>query len=222
MPIPTHDLSCITKAFPTRCPDCKMAVFFFSCNCGSKVYFDDLGDPWPKHYCNKRNIRELLELMQDLERRSDDEIYKIITRFSKERGYEIPDDIYEIIDSVLANRTNKIFIIELNDLSGIEDISGQVTDLTHHASFKSKFKIDLKNPMHKGLAGALLRNDYAEITIREKPDRENSCRQFKVYAKEPYLKKDPIKKGDFLLANIEEIPHGFKRRVWEIMLHKVY
>ncbi|ELR73304.1 hypothetical protein C900_04156 [Fulvivirga imtechensis AK7] len=133
-------------------------------------------------------------------------------------------NIYEILGSVLLRRTKKIFVNELNDLDGMEIISGQVMDLTHRTSFKSKFKIDLKNHIQVALAGPLLKNDYAELTVREKPDRRNNCRQFKVYAKETYLKRNPLKKGDFILANIKEVEHGLKlsKRVWEVVLHKVF
>jgi hypothetical protein len=34
-----------------RCPVCAAPVFFYANKFGSKVYFDDLGPPWPKHPC---------------------------------------------------------------------------------------------------------------------------------------------------------------------------
>ncbi len=34
-----------------RCPKCDARVFFYSSPDGGKVYFDDLGPPWPKHPC---------------------------------------------------------------------------------------------------------------------------------------------------------------------------
>lgn len=33
------------------CPVCGAMVFFYSNSYGSRVYFDDLGPPWPKHPC---------------------------------------------------------------------------------------------------------------------------------------------------------------------------
>lgn len=33
------------------CPVCGASVYFYSNAAGSKVYFDDLGPPWPKHPC---------------------------------------------------------------------------------------------------------------------------------------------------------------------------
>lgn len=34
-----------------HCPECGADVFFYSNEYGSRVYFDDLGPPWPKHPC---------------------------------------------------------------------------------------------------------------------------------------------------------------------------
>lgn len=36
------------------CPVCGASVYFYSNSHGSKVYFDDLGPPWPKHPCMDR------------------------------------------------------------------------------------------------------------------------------------------------------------------------
>ena len=51
MSIPRHGLDCRTRTFPTKCRHCGDDVFFFSCTCGSRVFFDELGWPWPEHDC---------------------------------------------------------------------------------------------------------------------------------------------------------------------------
>lgn len=37
-----------------RCPVCGASVFYYQNAHGSRVYFDDLGPPWPKHPCSNR------------------------------------------------------------------------------------------------------------------------------------------------------------------------
>ena len=49
--IAVHGIICNTKTFPTKCHTCGASVFFFSCDCGSRVFFDELGEPWPVHDC---------------------------------------------------------------------------------------------------------------------------------------------------------------------------
>lgn len=39
-----------------RCPVCGAEVFFYSNSYGSRVYFDDLGPPWPKHPCTDTSL----------------------------------------------------------------------------------------------------------------------------------------------------------------------
>jgi len=47
----THGKWCGARTFPTRCRYCGQSVFYFSCNCGSKVFFDELG-VWRIHRCS--------------------------------------------------------------------------------------------------------------------------------------------------------------------------
>ena len=51
MSVPRHGVDCRTRTFPTKCSNCGDDVFFFSCTCGSRVFFDELGWPWPEHDC---------------------------------------------------------------------------------------------------------------------------------------------------------------------------
>ena len=37
-----------------RCPICAASVFFYANRFGSRVYFDDIGPPWPKHPCTDK------------------------------------------------------------------------------------------------------------------------------------------------------------------------
>ena len=49
---PTHGHWCGSRVFPAKCWYCGQEIFIFTCNCGSRVLFDDLGSPWPKHFCS--------------------------------------------------------------------------------------------------------------------------------------------------------------------------
>lgn len=55
----THGIFCSTRTFPTRCPSCNDNVFYFSCSCGSRVFFDSLGGAWPIHDCDTSWTRSL-------------------------------------------------------------------------------------------------------------------------------------------------------------------
>lgn len=56
-----------------RCPECKAPVFFYQSPYGGRVYFDELGPPWPKHPCTsnvpsstiRRNTLEMIPSQVD-------------------------------------------------------------------------------------------------------------------------------------------------------------
>ena len=54
-----HGKWCNTVTFPTKCSHCGKRVFFLRCDHGSAVFFDALGEPWPKHVCEKSWRRTL-------------------------------------------------------------------------------------------------------------------------------------------------------------------
>lgn len=54
-----HGEWCGTRTWPTHCSSCSGEVFFFTCNHGSKVFFDELGPPWPVHDCDTSWTRDL-------------------------------------------------------------------------------------------------------------------------------------------------------------------
>ena len=54
-----HGPWCGAKTWPTKCPSCSDRVFFFQCDCGSRVFFDELGEPWPLHDCYTSWTRDL-------------------------------------------------------------------------------------------------------------------------------------------------------------------
>lgn len=56
-----HGTWCGARTYPTRCRTCGAQVFYFSCECGSKVFFDSLGGSWPVHDC-VQNILDQVEI----------------------------------------------------------------------------------------------------------------------------------------------------------------
>lgn len=45
----------LRATWPAKCPKCGADIFFHRNEIGSRVYFDALGDPWPKHPCMDRD-----------------------------------------------------------------------------------------------------------------------------------------------------------------------
>lgn len=50
-----------------RCRYCGTdPIFWFSCNCGCSVLWDDLGWPWPKHRCHRPSSPEVVEVEDEV------------------------------------------------------------------------------------------------------------------------------------------------------------
>lgn len=45
-----------------QCPVCKQLVFFYKSPTGGRVYFDELGPPWPKHACTIRSNKNPISI----------------------------------------------------------------------------------------------------------------------------------------------------------------
>jgi hypothetical protein len=45
-----------------KCPECDAVVFFYQSSNGGRVFFDELGPPWPKHHCTDKPVQSLVPL----------------------------------------------------------------------------------------------------------------------------------------------------------------
>ena len=50
----THGAWCNTKTRPSDCRYCGSRVYYFTCDCGCKVFFEDSAPPWDQHKCQER------------------------------------------------------------------------------------------------------------------------------------------------------------------------
>ena len=60
----THGSWCGTRVWRTLCMSCNTKVWFFSCQCGSRVFFDQLGYPWPEHDCETSWLRDIRRVVE--------------------------------------------------------------------------------------------------------------------------------------------------------------
>lgn len=215
MSIPTHKQSCYTKAFPTRCPDCEDRVWFFSCSCGSKIYFEELGWPWPQHYCQKFRIREAIEMIRNIERFSDSEIYGLIDRYKEQHSHEVPDEVWEMLEFELGKRKKPFKWVEVSANNEQTLLSGQVMQINRSVNLYKKFHLNPESPFSDGLLGPLSGRVFHEVIIRENPNKENVSSQYTVLIDQQYFRRNTFRKSNKLLieVNFIEIPPG---SIWEV------
>ncbi len=88
MSVPTHGDSCQTRMWLTRCPDCNDLVYFFSCSCGSKVFFDLNCPPWNPH--EDRCVPYLVRYLKDVKGMSFSTIIQFIEEYAREKSLSLP------------------------------------------------------------------------------------------------------------------------------------
>lgn len=202
MSVPTHNSDCITKAYPTYCPDCGQEVFFFCCSCGSKVFFDELYYPWPQHHCRQYELRTALQIVRDSGRLTDDEIYCRIEGYSSARGKSIAPEFYDIIDNELSKRKKPFKCVEIKFDENIKGFSGQIVEINKDVNFAKRLNLDRTSPIIKGLLGELSKNPYTEIVLRDSPDKNNHCRQYSAFIETSKLRGKGVKRSDVITVEV--------------------
>ena len=71
------------------CPECGQKVFFYQNEHGSKVFFDRLGHPWPKHGCFKGIARAPTTSANRIRQRVDRETAKADLKAALERRGQV-------------------------------------------------------------------------------------------------------------------------------------
>lgn len=92
-----------------RCPVCQARVFFYANAAGSRVFFDDLGPPWPKHGCTDRGrsyaIREPARDFPNMSRRAQGEIDELCSSLAlmdedpRSGRQHAPVSVFEVLES---------------------------------------------------------------------------------------------------------------------------
>jgi hypothetical protein len=111
-----HGVTGFTSCFVNpnaRCPICGQAVYFYANSYGSRVYFDELGPPWPKHGCTDNPRTTGTGKFSGPTRRSKSEISEIInsdreagTNYAGSRSKSTSDWIlHVVVEAVFENGT---------------------------------------------------------------------------------------------------------------------
>lgn len=117
-----------------RCPVCGEQVYFYQSPFGGRVFFDNLGWPWPKHPCT------------DNSQSQTGSIVSLATTFrSTFRGvHGEPLDLYELVSLIEVEGSIRLKFSRLNErivftsavpASTLKDRDVTVSDLKHAPSF---------------------------------------------------------------------------------------
>lgn len=211
MPVPTHRDDCKTKTFSTSCPDCGNKVYYFSCSCGSKVFFDLPYPPWNPH--ENSCIPYLLRYMIEVEHVPEAQIRSIVEEYSQTLGIPIPADVRRRLDEIDRRSSNRLTVIEVHAETQSVPAMGIIMSVSSQVNFFRRFNYT-DNAMGRGLLGKLVRDSYVELVIREDADEDHQCRQFRVFQRLADFRRTGLGQNSRVIAFLSphQIPDG--RKIW--------
>lgn len=110
-----------------RCPVCNEPVFFYANAAGSRVFFDDLGPPWPKHPCTDRHA--LVE-MRPIERRSAGLMQELV------KAANTIGMLAQSPGPAGQSRYRPVVVLSVSSGSSNSTVTGEYLDTTARESFK--------------------------------------------------------------------------------------
>lgn len=137
----------VDKRPNAKCPICSKPVYFIEMDNGGRVFFDDLGPPWPKHPCTDSRIAQIFIPIcdkEDIPMYQEDRSWCLLSKAKIDKVENIIDPeskitrvyIYGYCESLnrnlkITSRINKLKNIESPILVRIDDSDIGVFDVSY-------------------------------------------------------------------------------------------
>ena len=164
---PTHGPWCNSVTWPTKCPHCKTPTYFFQCDCGSKVFFDELGHPWPIHDCDTSWANNLI--------RTRDSSGGIIVEIAEGiTVHRLPEN-FSVDPSIVSKaRQHKkhpnqhpIIAIKPEDNSGKVTTIGILRDWQVEVNVLKSLRLPVASSIVTAFLGPLAKDTWGKATLHE-------------------------------------------------------
>ena len=208
MPVPTHAPGCRTRLFPTPCPDCAETVYYFDCTCGSKVFFDAPGHPWPLH--QDRCLPYLIRRLRDVERLPYDAIRQRVRLAAAERDRDVPIGVLKLIAQLERKGRQPETVLDVKPYDGAVDFEGEVVGCNLEVNYFKRFKY-MDSQVTRALLGALVRRPHVEVMVRGPRDVESGCiTQFTFFVSRDTYQRAGIRVGARvgIALHAQRLPNG--------------
>jgi hypothetical protein len=211
VPVPTHDPSCTTKAWPTKCNYCGGAIYFFSCSCGSKVFFDALGDPWPQHYCAGSHVHMLVSSGSHSAR----DVEALVEAEAVRRDVAVPASARALFRTPGYQETHAPTVLSLSPGGEPREFVGEVRGVTHVNFFKRLRVPD--SAITRGLLGALVAEEHVEIVVRGPVNPQTGyCGQIEAFAPRKLLQGASVVQGTGVVVRVVAHSPTIDVRFWVV------
>ena len=207
MPIPFHGPFCRTYVKPTMCDFCSESVWFFACNCGSKVFFEALGAPWPQHCCEAREVKKIIDELTQTQNMSSEAIYTIIEERERSSGVSMSEEMRVVIERHIGVRMYQPTVVPVAPDSGVRDVCGKVVSVNSNINLFKRLGYN-NNPMGKSFLGELAGHTYNEVILRDQPDHRNCRREYRLLIRQNHPSMSAVKQNKFLIGDLMHVRHA--------------
>lgn len=209
---PAHGPWCNTRTWPTKCPGCSGPVFFFSCNCGSRVFFDELGPPWPIHDCDTSWTRKL-KRTTDKSGRITVALGKGITVIRNPDSFEIEKPtINRALQAKKAQKPDILVPVEPESKS-VRSIVGVLREITHVVCPFKKYRLE-DTKMGRAMLGSLGKQKVGRITVHVPLVTKTQSESFTLWIPSALIADSRITRGLTVSLALEGIAVHESGYVW--------
>ena len=210
----THGSWCNAVTWPTKCPACQAPVFFFKCDCGSKVFFDELGSPWHIHNCEKSWADNLI--------RTRDGSGGISVEIADGITVRRPPDTFSIESDVISRARRRKEKSEQDPIEAIKPEVGEGKITVIGILREKKVEVDvvksLKLPnttsMMLASLGPLMKGKWGKVTVFEPSASQNVFHSYTFYVPSKALSDVKNYKGVTVMAEMSPLSIPGIGAVW--------
>jgi hypothetical protein len=214
MPVPTHDATCKTTAFPITCWFCHADIFYFCCSHGSEVLFDMLGPPWPRHFDNC--IGQKILNVQSASNLSVAEVEDLVKTDARSRGTFVPSNVQNIFRALKYQETGTPTILPLTPGTEEKEFTGTVRDINPNVNVLKQLDA-MDSLMGRSLVKGLLTERHGLIHVRGSVNPSNGlCPQIEAFIPRSMLERAKVARFGSVMVRLAPQVLAGVRRFWVV------
>ena len=205
-----HGPWCGSRTFQTNCPTCRAEVYYFSCDCGSRVFFDDLGGSWPRHDCDTSWANSLV--------RTIDSTGAITVRLGPNVKATRPGDFSGIDESLVARarakRERPDPIVKIYPKKGSKrHVLGVLRELQRKANPLKAFRLP-DTVMARQFLGVIGKQPVGKITVHMQSETSDQQESFTAWIPARWVEDQRIVRGIAVIAELVGVRVNLVETTW--------
>ena len=212
-----HGYWCGATTRPGRCPSCSSPIFYFSCECSSKVFFDELSGEWPKHRCGS-DESGIPSWVRDLERVVDPDGRSVVdlgNNISVQRPGRSANPVSVPRPRAPRPKALDMPIVRVDPSGSVAiEVIGTLREISAEASLLKSLELgdnDIAREMLAEQLGPEWRHQLSRITIHSTPDDEGQRKSYTAWVTRSQLSNSRMRRGSTvsaLLASVDVLQMG--------------